>query len=170
MTYERIAELKELADNATPGPWGKETPTTKSYSAMCGGSNGDDFIFQVEDEDGILPTDFKFIATARTAIPELIAALEKAQITIANIKRDFHTAQHDYRIFMEEAASRKEEAQAEIARLKAMMPHTPTTCAYFKPVGVCMCPHTTRDVWNCRTYEGGTCARDAWQLQEGSDG
>jgi hypothetical protein len=82
ITPERLAELKRLADEATPGPWrasdrGTElcihTPTDVVCN-MVGISQADH--------------DATFIAASRAAIPELLADIARLKTVVAEYEED----------------------------------------------------------------------------------
>lgn len=76
MTPERLAELKELCQKATPAPW-----ETNIYAGN---------FFLSHPKAGVIPTtqDMDFIAAARTALPELIAELEALREVAAAAERN----------------------------------------------------------------------------------
>lgn len=96
MTPARKAELRALCEAATPGPW---------ESHALGGGKGHGSHYSVRRDDGISDADSHvavckrgnhdnarnaaFIAAARTAIPELLDALEAAE----NERRGVGTAE-----------------------------------------------------------------------------
>lgn len=89
MTPERKAELRALADAATPGPWlvghtrNVQHPNAKHPYVETTQMGGDGIIYGGEcwkldlDEDEL--SESSFIAAARTTIPELLDALEEAE-------------------------------------------------------------------------------------------
>ena len=74
MTDERLAELRALSDKATPGPWFFDDEDGHIYT-------GGDFAVlnyattRLESPDDDAP----FIAASRTAIPELLDAIERVK-------------------------------------------------------------------------------------------
>lgn len=79
LTEEQLAELEALADAATPGPWGVYHDIDDWYDVWADiAIKGDTRV----SGPGIY-ADASFIATARTAIPQLIAEVRrlKAKIT-----------------------------------------------------------------------------------------
>jgi len=72
-----LDETKRICEAATPGPWelSKHNPTEilQIYSAEHEGINSGEWVCEpVDEETGA------FIASARTALPRLVAALELA--------------------------------------------------------------------------------------------
>lgn len=95
MTTERIAELRALAEAATPGPWeiikfdgpmSEETicrtKDAAPYEQMVWreGSDYDDYGQHPSDEDAA------FIAAARTALPEALNEIERLWLYIESKK------------------------------------------------------------------------------------
>ncbi len=75
MTPERIAELRALAEQATPGPWrfsGTSDLTPKGWI-----STPQDDICDLTGAGA--PHDAAFIAAARTALPEALDAIERVR-------------------------------------------------------------------------------------------
>ena len=70
MTPERIAELRALCDAATPGPWVIEDCLGFTASIVRTGPGVADFMQARTVEDN------RFVAAARTALPEALDALE----------------------------------------------------------------------------------------------
>ncbi len=80
MTPERIAELRYLCADATPGEWGTSHP--------CG-----DHIIAIKSKTLICKAkkrgDALFIAAARTALPELLDALEAQEASYVRQLEDY---------------------------------------------------------------------------------
>lgn len=97
MTPERLAEIEELANAATPGPWRHErllysdgTPYNTNYQcwrfvepAICGLWDG---------TDGPESADADFIAAARTDVPALCATVRKL---ILELESALHAKDND---------------------------------------------------------------------------
>lgn len=96
ITTEQLAEWKKICEKATPGPWqlehndlyvGADNPTCTSDWYWVTGSMkkpSDGYNAECSDEEMRGPFDViqrnnQFIATARTAMPELIAEVERLQ-------------------------------------------------------------------------------------------
>ena len=74
MKQERLAELKALTEAATPGPW--------KYDGIMFIQDPDtSMVCEIRGYGADLPMDDNaaFIAAARTALPELIAEIERLQ-------------------------------------------------------------------------------------------
>lgn len=107
MTPEQIAELKELCQKATPGPWDID--------------EGDGTIYFFDEHSNAIPiyeenrkNNITICAAARTALPELIAALEELDKRLDKSLDDF-LAQKKY---AHELESRIERLQLNIAELR----------------------------------------------------
>ncbi len=75
MTPAQLEELKKLCAAATPGPWrsesyGGETGCVSEIYTIATGDDGD-------RENAMTKETASFIAAARTAVPELIAEVER---------------------------------------------------------------------------------------------
>lgn len=68
MTPERIAELRALAEKATPGPWKFSGADARTQGWV---SSDNDTICDLWSPNG------EFIAAARTALPEALDAIER---------------------------------------------------------------------------------------------
>lgn len=82
MTNERLEELKALCENATPDPWkqgGCSGRMIFAYGRTEYGTGGD-----VADVDTAANSDF--IAASRTALPELIATIEKQRAMLKRLE------------------------------------------------------------------------------------
>lgn len=84
MTPARIAELRALADAATPGPW---DGTDYSVSGQTDGRS--QFVAavscEVYDSNPRYAQDSAFIASARTAVPELLDEVERLRDALEEI-------------------------------------------------------------------------------------
>lgn len=76
MTPERLQELKELCEKASPGPWDDEISSTDCGSFEYSTGPWHD---QRGGDTDFAKRDAVFIATARTALPELIAEVDNLQ-------------------------------------------------------------------------------------------
>lgn len=90
LTPERIAEIRERANAATPGPWG-----TQGGSYACIYSDAGvvgDIVCEppegVEESLQAWPRTSEFIAHARQDVPELLDALEAAEAEVARLRED----------------------------------------------------------------------------------
>jgi hypothetical protein len=92
MTPERLAELKALADAATPGPW----EATNGSRAAIERVEGRVLVRHVHHDTMVILRpdgtrrafafeDLPFIAAARTAVPELLAEVERLRILLADV-------------------------------------------------------------------------------------
>jgi hypothetical protein len=70
VTSERLFEIRALAEAATSGSWAYDMPDEDGYGYMDGPGHEYE---KIKREDGL------FIAAARTAIPELLDALERVK-------------------------------------------------------------------------------------------
>lgn len=86
MTPERIEELKKLCAEATPGPWRQEVWHNHDEGGWAAvgphikDTPGDDYYSSEEPGSPShekATSDANFIAAARTAVPELIAEVER---------------------------------------------------------------------------------------------
>lgn len=116
---ELIAQSKSICEAATPGPWQpiddpESVVGVPRYRAMrCpkghGGHGGNGYVFSTTHEwhVGMRAEDSAFIATARTLVPELSAALQLSQEAIGLAMSMF-----------EEATRERDEARSELAKLR----------------------------------------------------
>jgi len=81
MTEDDLRELEELANRATPGPWeARQNPRSASLWHVTAIGN---FAASI---DGLLcRRDAEFIATARDAMPELIAEVRRLRRQLRNV-------------------------------------------------------------------------------------
>lgn len=79
MTHERLHQLKELCEKATPGPWTHNPDFYDKPAVTHQNQDGRECsLFRPNDFDGLgHGKDADFIVSARTAIPELIAEVER---------------------------------------------------------------------------------------------
>lgn len=81
MTPERLSELQALADAATPGRWLWQS--TGLLGADIGTSGSPEkWLAHVANEDA--HDNARFITAARTAVPELVAEVERLQVLLAD--------------------------------------------------------------------------------------
>mgnify|MGYP001578012803 FL=1 len=80
MTPERIAEILAITNAATPEPW-EEIHRSEGAEITSEGEN----VALVGWLDMRGQRNAAFIAMARTAVPELCAALEATQVVLANV-------------------------------------------------------------------------------------
>lgn len=97
MTTERLAELERITEVATPGPWRVLGGTPE---APCIGV-GDSGNFLWWSEETKLPAqdraDARFIAEARTAVPELLAEVRRLQaLTTAEYVRGYNDGERSH--------------------------------------------------------------------------
>lgn len=83
-TQERIAEIRARADAATPGPWTTQKPFVPLGEGFAPGmiiaAVGPKQGIYADPPSGSFPeSDRKFIANARSDIPDLLLALDAAQ-------------------------------------------------------------------------------------------
>lgn len=82
MTPSRLAEIKALADAATPGPWRwfpNPHPNDETIETRI--AFGDPWTYSLWS--GIRERDAAFIAASRTAVPELVAEVERLTALLA---------------------------------------------------------------------------------------
>ena len=88
MTTDDMQTLKALADKATPGPWQfrLQAPARFDYElhrAEVVSANGDTVMDDTEYYPiGVSHEDQKFCAAARTAVPALIAEVERLRVLV----------------------------------------------------------------------------------------
>ena len=79
------AALRALCDGATPGPWMVEEYRSSNYvSATVNGKRQQ--VLRVNNQEPRNETDLDFIAAARTAIPDLLDALDARDAEIARLR------------------------------------------------------------------------------------
>lgn len=97
MTPSRLAEIKALADAATPGPW-----LSRDGEVFRPDFTG--IAHEVDDDDS------DFIAASRTAVPELVAEVER-------LRDQFSVLTEEYRDQLSENSHMREE----VDRLTALL-------------------------------------------------
>lgn len=90
MTPERLAEIKQRAEAATPGPWSYYKTISGDYLISLPADDDTPLahiphihLHQAKDEQGRNAT---FISHARTDIPDLIAEIERLQEKIDRLQ------------------------------------------------------------------------------------
>ena len=81
---EQLAEWKQLAREATPGPWIAQSDLALHAGALH--PDGDILVWNTTDDDGygrFTAADLAFIAAARTAIPLLVSEVERLRALLA---------------------------------------------------------------------------------------
>ena len=84
MTPERLAELEALAEKATPGEWSARDNAVKVVWTNPQGKRCTAYVAECNSATEDNPAHAKLIAAARTAIPELIAALREERVRTEN--------------------------------------------------------------------------------------
>lgn len=96
---KRIAEMRELCDAATPGPWVADFPVGTVYEGevVAPTDTGIHHICRDAEMDE-RPADLRFIATARTAFPDALDEISvlKDKLLRAECQRDHLQAHKDY--------------------------------------------------------------------------
>jgi|SRR5690625_2284593 len=89
MTPDRIAELRALADAATSGPW-----RVRWFPVDTVTGEGGDYVVEAGDISGHAEElicygdwDGDFIAAARTAVPELLAEVERLTTSLDRARK-----------------------------------------------------------------------------------
>lgn len=105
MNKDRLAHLRSLCENATPGPW-----VVKEAGYVPGEYIGttDVMYDQVTVPQSDKPENLAFIAEARTALPEALAAIEELQGEVMG-----------YKLYMEQDKARIQELEARVLALTA---------------------------------------------------
>lgn len=83
MTEDKLAELRRLCDRATPPPWvsdGYRLRAPNHPNPGCGG-----VLVEWKYLDGT-PFDGEFMAAARTAVPELLAELDRLAARVRELE------------------------------------------------------------------------------------
>lgn len=123
MTGQQIDRdrLRELAENATPGPW-------ETFKTKPGRDNGIGSVSPtVPPDEAVMedvwsdPADAAFIAAARTAVPALLDMLDQAEADRDWLFRSSRISKEE-RI---KANARADQARAQIDRVRAL--HQPVT-------------------------------------------
>lgn len=93
MTPERLSELKALVEKSVSGPWEvrPEYPDEPVYTKLVVNKGDDGYDCLVAEN--VREPDAEFIAAARTALPELIAEVERLRTIekAANAEPGEHT-------------------------------------------------------------------------------
>ena len=84
MSNERLAEIKARVEAATPGPWFVNMTKVWAWKGALRGVD-DRKMFLTEAS----PANAYFIANARTAIPELIAEVERLREHVASLEHAY---------------------------------------------------------------------------------
>lgn len=98
LTPEGRDRLRELAENATPGPWearrGSQWDFDGSQVAQSSVRRADRAAITWDDHGGevFVPADAEFIAAAREAVPALLDALDEAEAVVERV-REMHVPQ-----------------------------------------------------------------------------
>ncbi len=79
---EQLSKLKELCERATPGPWKYD-----GKSLSTGIKGGIIFQLMLRPDIGISHADAEFIAMARTALPALLAEVEKLRKVVSFVEK-----------------------------------------------------------------------------------
>jgi hypothetical protein len=129
-----LAAAKALCDRATPGPWkaanGKGAASVTSNEARCA-------IYinvrtcEVDECVARWQADARFIAAARTLVPELIHRVEKLQAEVAMLS-DAERANrllHESHLYAEAAQRENEKLRDEIARMRPIVKAARELCA-----------------------------------------
>jgi hypothetical protein len=94
VTEERIKKLRALAEAATRGPWHMRSGEDVAYVDVIPGEAGicELPFYAIEEERGEAEADARFIAAARTALPEALDEIEKLrgllEETVASVVLD----------------------------------------------------------------------------------
>ena len=91
MNDERLAELRALADAATPGPWNHDSLWLPN--SILGpvhqpddSDTTEEVLLFADPDFGHKPQDLAFIAASRTAIPELLDEIERLRERTNRVK------------------------------------------------------------------------------------
>jgi hypothetical protein len=106
MTQQELDALKALADAATPGPWEEVAESGEWW--MTTATDEDGSLYVIPDTANMNQADVDFIAASRTAVPALLAEVERLQVA--------WSAEHDAYIRADEQARM---ARREVERLRA---------------------------------------------------
>ena len=106
MTQQELDALKALADAATPGPWEEVAESGEWW--ITSASDETASLYVIPDTGLTNQADVDFIAASRTAVPALIAEVERLQVA--------WSAEHDAYIRADEQARM---ARREVERLRA---------------------------------------------------
>ena len=94
MTQQELAALKALADAATPGPWEEVAESGEWW--ITSASDETASLYVIPDTGLMNQADVDFIAASRTAVPALLAEVERLQVA--------WSAEHDAYIRADEQA------------------------------------------------------------------
>lgn len=130
ISAERLAELKQLVEKATPGPWEfratKDSGGIKFVVAPNGPKVGVNRDMEFIPADCSHTFNGKFIAESRTALPELISAYEKLQKerddcleTVMKFERDNESLMDDVEA-LEAKAAKLQAAARTVIEAKSM--------------------------------------------------
>ena len=106
MTQQELDALKALADAATPGPWEEVAESGEWW--ITSASDETASLYVIPDTGLMNQADVDFIAASRTAVPALLAEVERLQVA--------WSAEHDAYIRADEQARM---AEREVERLHA---------------------------------------------------
>ena len=85
MTPERIAELRALAEAATPEPWGRLLPDAGGgWVVFRPGFSG--YLFETDDQEDQDIANTDFVVAARSALPEALNEIERLWLYIESKK------------------------------------------------------------------------------------
>lgn len=87
-TPEKRAELRRLADAATPGPWEAESYDTDGWRGVIWGDTGAEGAPRLGADMPL--ADAKFCAAARTAVPALLDEVERLEAALRIAEYDAH--------------------------------------------------------------------------------
>ena len=94
MTQQELDALKALADAATPGPWEEVAESGEWW--ITSASDETASLYVIPDTGLMNQADVDFIAASRTAVPALLAEVERLQVA--------WSAEHDAYIRADEQA------------------------------------------------------------------
>ena len=94
MTQQELAALKALAEAATPGPWEEVAESGEWW--ITSASDETASLYVIPDTGLMNQADVDFIAASRTAVPALLAEVERLQVA--------WSAEHDAYIRADEQA------------------------------------------------------------------
>lgn len=85
LTAERLNEIRERADKATPGPWiapGPERPEVVAGDVRIADC---EWLAQTDGEWAQMDLDAKFIAAARQDVPDLLAEIDRLKALVQTL-------------------------------------------------------------------------------------
>jgi len=106
VTNEQMQQYRALADAATPGPWEEVAESGEWW--ITSASDETASLYVIPDTGLMNQADVDFIAASRTAVPALLAEVERLQVA--------WSAEHDAYIRADEQARM---ARREVERLRA---------------------------------------------------